>query len=1216
LKAGKIEIVPGFEIICAGTKPQVRQKDGTWTGGSGSYTYEWRAREYVNGAWGENKLLNQPDETIITDKIYNTAQIWLKLTDDDESVTVYSDTVVVTTIPAPASPDVTDIIECYDGTGYPASAEAGQGETVVWYKALTGGTGTTTPPSRTETGSTTFFAVAMDETTTCESYPRKPVKVTINALPTVAEITGESSVCAGLTISLSNTTTGGTWSSSDESKATVTSKGEVTGIAAGDLLIRYSITNENNCTTTKEKSITVDALPTVAEITGDNAVCVNSTIFLSNTTLNGTWSSSDDDIATVSADGKVKGIAEGSAKITYEITNEKSCVASATKEITVNALPAVAGITGADAVCVGSQIKLENTTLGGKWASNNANIIIDETTGEVTGMSQGSAIITYTVQNENNCSTNAIKNIAINALPEVAGITGADAVCVGSKIKLENTTPGGTWSATGNATINEESGEVIGVSHGSATVKYTVTQNNCTAYAEYTITVNPRPLVTITGAGAVCAGATRDLDYTSTVGAQSVQWTSDAPEVATIDATSGAVTGIASGTAKISCTVTTAEGCTGNAEYTVTVYALPAAPTANDITVCHDGQMHTANATASAEAEIIWYAGATGTETASAPSRSEIGTTTAYAVARNAATGCESTSRTTVTVTVNRSAVAADIYLDGETAVCSGATTTLTAGSNIPGATFRWYNTPDAVSSIHEGNVFTAPALTASAIYYVSVKGSNVCENAVGERKPVTLTVKPAPKLIMPQNFAAATYSGALIDVNFGCTIDGAVIEWRRPYIDGIAQPASSGAGAIAETLNNISTLKIGVKYIVTMTSPDGCTAVDTITVTINPLLSQTKINRQPNDTVYCVCERDKCHKLLAGAEAENGVKYFYQWYKSSAPDIGDGVAVPGATDSIYYTQAGLPVGRYYYFCKITSDHNPTPVYSDIATITVEEDNADVGIFKINGEDITGSVAARGATSQYLLECQDNSIDITAGPVSRFAHISITVDGITYTENLENINIPLPSDSRVIATTVTINVITCDKDTIPRTLTVTKAVENFIIHRDDVLSLIRNSEMNGGYDDVRGVIWYRNGALYKKQAVDDTNVPASPDAEQSWYIAMPSGDSADDYSAEVNIDGNWHKVCGVARQGADINNRLIVYPNPVPIGENITIQLPKGWQNGKMNIYTLSGSTVKQGVRLPSNINIMNASDLFPGIYIMNITDDKGVRKSVNIIVE
>ena len=85
--------------------------------------------------------------------------------------------------------------------------------------------------------------------------------ITINANPTISS---PAAVCVGSTITLSPTT-GGTWSSSDNAKATVTNAGVVTGVAAGSVTFTFTVTGTGCSNTTS--SVTVNAKPPAPTIT-------------------------------------------------------------------------------------------------------------------------------------------------------------------------------------------------------------------------------------------------------------------------------------------------------------------------------------------------------------------------------------------------------------------------------------------------------------------------------------------------------------------------------------------------------------------------------------------------------------------------------------------------------------------------------------------------------------------------------------------------------------------------------------------------------------------------------------------------------------------------------------------------------------------------------------------------------------------------------------
>ncbi len=89
--------------------------------------------------------------------------------------------------------------------------------------------------------------------------------------------------------------------------------------------------------------VTVNALPAISAITGNNVVCAGSTIQLSDNTLGGVWSSSSTTIATVGSTGAVKGVSAGVTSINYRVTNASGCSAGVSALVTVNGPPAIPG---------------------------------------------------------------------------------------------------------------------------------------------------------------------------------------------------------------------------------------------------------------------------------------------------------------------------------------------------------------------------------------------------------------------------------------------------------------------------------------------------------------------------------------------------------------------------------------------------------------------------------------------------------------------------------------------------------------------------------------------------------------------------------------------------------------------------------------------------------------------------------------------------------
>jgi len=133
--------------------------------------------------------------------------------------------------------------------------------------------------------------------------------------------------------------------------------------------------------------------PELPLITGGTTICVGTTTVLSNTVAGGTWTSANTAIATVnSSTGLVNGVHGGVVVITYAVG-----VYSTTTTITVTQ-----PIVGSRTLCTGNIMLLTDSTYTGNWGSSNPAVatvvpvsIATLATGQVTGVSAGTAIITY-----------------------------------------------------------------------------------------------------------------------------------------------------------------------------------------------------------------------------------------------------------------------------------------------------------------------------------------------------------------------------------------------------------------------------------------------------------------------------------------------------------------------------------------------------------------------------------------------------------------------------------------------------------------------------------------------------------------------------------------------------------------------------------------------------------------------------------------------------
>ncbi|HRH49206.1 MAG TPA: hypothetical protein PLP23_10665, partial [Panacibacter sp.] len=165
---------------------------------------------------------------------------------------------------------LSDVVS-YTGTGTQATPSyqwyynTTSSNTIFTATKINGATSSTyTPPSTVnESGNRYYFCVGYNFSTCgttdiSQSLASNVVKVTVNALPVVS---APASICVGNTATLSPTT-GGTWASSDNTKASVTNAGVITGISAGSVTFTFTATSTGCSQTTS--SVTVNALPVVS----------------------------------------------------------------------------------------------------------------------------------------------------------------------------------------------------------------------------------------------------------------------------------------------------------------------------------------------------------------------------------------------------------------------------------------------------------------------------------------------------------------------------------------------------------------------------------------------------------------------------------------------------------------------------------------------------------------------------------------------------------------------------------------------------------------------------------------------------------------------------------------------------------------------------------------------------------------------------------------
>jgi trimeric autotransporter adhesin len=664
------------------------------------------------------------------------------------------------------------------------TASVCQAATTTLANAVTGGTWSSDNASVATVNTTTGVVTGVTDGTVHITYSNggcySTQEVTVNPLADHGTITGGSSLCVAGVLDLeSDGATGGAWTSGNTAVATVDATGLVTGVATGTSTISYSVTN--GCgTTSATQVVSVNSAPSSGTISGTLNVCQSATTTLTSSVTGGVWSSDNTVAATVNSSGVVTGVAGGNANISYTVTT--GCGTAVTSaHVTVNPLPSAGTISGTMVVCATSTTSLTSTEAGGAWTSSNNAIATVDASGIVTGVTTGTVNISYTVSNS--CGTAvATAEVTVGVTP--ASITGASSLCLGGSSSLTIADASGTWTSSNpaQASVNPTTGVVSSVSVGTSTISYT-SATGCFSSA-LTVTVSST-VPGIAGTPKACVGYTSTLSNPTAGGV----WSSSNTSIATVDATTGVVTGVAPGSVTISYTI--AGGC--YSPVTFFVYANPE-PITGVGTICTEsytvlystiggsGQWISSNTTV-----------ATANLTSGMVNGLASGTSTiSYYVP---ASGCY----VTTVVTVNQSPAA----VSGPSAICKDATATYT--NAVAGGT--WSSFQPSVLPI-DASTGAASGLTAgnSIITYSLANGCF---------RTLATTVNPLPEAI------TATSNNICL---------GITSTFTSPTSGGTWSSSNTSVATINATSGVATSTGLGSTTI-SYTSSAGCSAIAGLTI-------------------------------------------------------------------------------------------------------------------------------------------------------------------------------------------------------------------------------------------------------------------------------------------------------------------------------------------------------------------------------------------------
>jgi gliding motility-associated-like protein len=184
-------------------------------------------------------------------------------------------------------------------------------------------------------------------------------------------------------------------------------------------------------------------------------------------------------------------------------------------DVTVNQLPAITPILSTtNIVCQNSSITYSDATPSGVWSSSNISIAtVDASTGIVTGVSQGNAIIRYIITDPNTgCKSQEAKPVTVNPTPIISSYNAS--VCSGA---IYSVTPSGIVPAgtTFNWAMPTNNGTQVGDLTGMAAAG-TSTQPNVNALLTNNTNAVLAATYSITATKGACSGVPFTLDLSVT----------------------------------------------------------------------------------------------------------------------------------------------------------------------------------------------------------------------------------------------------------------------------------------------------------------------------------------------------------------------------------------------------------------------------------------------------------------------------------------------------------------------------------------------------------------------------------------------------------------------------------------------------------------------------------------------------------------------------
>jgi len=733
--------------------------------------------------------------------------------------------------------------------------------------------------SGSTTGTAVITATAADGSGVTKSVTvtvNKPVSgVTINESDFTL-LTGSEANTKQLTVNVAVT-----WSSSENLVATV-SDGLVTAIGIGEATITATAADGSG----KSDTVKVTVVKPVTSIAIDQTAFTLLTGSVNHTkpltvTVNSdagikdvNWSSSDNAKATVSATGLVtSGNTTGTVTITATAADGSGKSASVTVTIAKPVSTININIEGGDFSLFIGTAKQLTATVGPYdaanktviWSGGTIGVATVDASGKVTaGTTTGTVTITATAADGSGVTKSvtvtvkkavtsvAIDQSAFTLLTGTAGHTKQLTVTVQPDDASNNEV---TWTSSDSnkATVSTSGLVTSGNTTGEVTITATAKDGSGKTGTVTVKIVLPVSRIDLEDNFSLFVGATpRTINASvnpTNAGNTTLNWTSDKPAIATVDA-SGKVTAVAAGTAVITATAADGSGVTKSVTVTVTVPVSSIAITGGDFSL-FTGTTKTLSVTVepgtATNKTLNWNSSDTGVATVDSSGKVTAVAAGTSKITATAADGSGKSASVTVTVTVPVSGITitgGDFSLFTGT---TGNTKTLAVTiepSTASNKTVTWLSATPATATVDTSGKVTAVAVGTSVITATANDGS-------GKTASVTVTVnRPVTSVAIDQSAFTLLTGSAGNTKQLTVTVQPTDASNKA-----VTWSSSDSAKATVSTSGVVTSGTTTGTVTITATANDGSGKAGTVTVTIAKPVDSVAIN-------------EAAFTLLTGSEA------------------------------------------------------------------------------------------------------------------------------------------------------------------------------------------------------------------------------------------------------------------------------------------------------------------------------------------------------------